>query len=261
MGDGYTTHIIRSGLVREFAWVVGDFVVEQGTAGAGNEVPVNIYVARHSHLEAQEILRVASSALETFEQRFGAYPYRELDIHLPPGEYDGGDEYPGLILLYSNGQVDSGTRYVTAHEVAHQWWYGVVGNDIYRQPWLDEAFAQYSGIIYDEDNVSPTVATADWEREVMRRYRGALADGDLPIGRAIDDYPNFNVYYRTVYGKGAVFLRMMREELGDETFFKALQTYYRRHRYSIATTQDVQQAFEEASNWDLRALFQRWVSE
>jgi aminopeptidase N len=260
LGDGRTTHVIRSGPVREFALTVGDFVVEHGAAGAGDAVAVNVYVARHSRLDAQQIARVASSALANFERRFGPYPYRELDMHLLPGDYDGGDEYPGLILLYSDGPVDAGTRYVATHEVAHQWWYGVVGNDIYRQPWLDEAFAQYSAIVYDEDSVGPAVARADWEREVMRRYRGALADGDLPIGRAIDDYPNFNVYYRTVYGKGAVFLRMVRAELGDEAFFKALQAYYRRHRYGIATTRDIQRAFEEASGRDLGALFRQWVS-
>jgi aminopeptidase N len=258
-GDGHTTHFIRSGPVREFALTVGDFVATHGAAGTGDEVAVNVYVVRHSRLDAQQIARVASSALANFERRFGPYPYRELDIHLLPGDYDGGDEYPGLILLYSDGQVDAGTRYVAAHEVAHQWWYGVVGNDIYRQPWLDEAFAQYSAIIYDEDSVGPAVARADWEREVMRRYRGALADGDLPIGRAIDGYPNFNVYYRTVYGKGAVFLRMVRAQLGDETFFKALQAYYHRHRYGIATTRDVQRAFEQASGRDLGALFRQWV--
>jgi aminopeptidase N len=94
---------------------------------------------------------------------------------------------------------------------------------------------------------------------VQRRYRGAVADGDLRIGLPITAYPNFNVYYRTIYGKGPVFLRMLREELGDEIFFKALQVYYRRHRYGIATTKDVQQAFEDASGRDLDRLFRGWL--
>ena len=103
-------------------------------------------------------------------------------------------------------------------------------------------------------------AAADWEREVLWRYHGALADGDLPIDLPIDGYPNFNVYYRTVYGKGAVFLRRLREELGDDTFFKALQTYYRQHRYGVATTADALRAFEQASGRDLGDLFRGWVT-
>jgi hypothetical protein len=142
--DGSTTYVVNTGPIREFALTVGDFAVEQAIAG---DVVVNVYKARGSGLDARQISQVAAGALADFDRRFGPYPYRELDIHLLPYDYDGGDEYPGLILLYSGGQVGAGTRYVAAHEVAHQWWYGVVGNDIYHQPWLDEALAQYSGII------------------------------------------------------------------------------------------------------------------
>jgi aminopeptidase N len=224
------------------------------------DVPVHVSTARGSTLDGAQVAQVAAAALTTYETRFGAYPYRELDIHLLPGQYDGGWEYPGLILLSSDAQVDAGTRYVAAHEVAHQWWYGVVGNDIYREPWLDEAFAQYSAIIYAEDMVGAAAAQADWEREVLQRYRGALADGDYPVGLAITDYPNFNVYYRTVYGKGAVFLRTLRDELGDDLFFQALQHYYARHRYGTGTTASLQQSFEEVSGRSLEPLFRQWVT-
>lgn len=254
--DGSLTYIIHSGPIREFALTLGDFAVEQTTAG---DVAVNVYTARGSRLDARQIADVASGALADFDQRFGPYPYRELDIQLLPYEFDGGDEYSGLILVYSAGQVGAGTRYVTAHEVAHQWWYALIGNDIYRQPWLDETFAQYSGIIYDEDIAGAAIAASDWDREVLRRYRGALDDGDMLIGLPISAYPSFNVYYRTIYGKGPVFLRKLREELGDDVFFKALQIYYQRHRYGVATTDDVRQAFEQASRRDLGQLFQEWV--
>jgi aminopeptidase N len=254
--DGSVTYSIATGPIREFALTLGDFATARATAG---DVAINVYTARGSRLNARQIADVAAGALADFDRRFGQYPYRELDIQLLPYEYDGGDEYPGLILLYSAGQVGAGTRYVAAHEVAHQWWYGVVGNDIYRRPWLDEAFAQYSGIIYDEDVAGAAVATSDWEREVLRRYHGALDDGDLPIGLPIDGYPSFNAYYRTIYGKGPVFLRKLRDELGDEVFFKALQIYYQRQRYGVASTEDVRQAFEAASGQALGPLFQEWV--
>lgn len=254
-GGRATTRIV-TGPVREFALTLGDFAAAQAQAG---EVAVSVYTARGSRLDARQIARVAADALGVFERRFGPYPYRELDIHLLRGPFDGGDERPGLIQLASGGPVDAGTRYVAAHEVAHQWWYGLVGNDIYRQPWLDEALAQYSGIIYAEDALGPQAAAADWEREVQRRYRGALADGDLPVGRAIDGYPSFNVYYRTVYGKGPVFLRALRAELGDDAFFQALQAHYQRHRYGVATSAAARQAFEDAAGRDLGALFERWI--
>jgi hypothetical protein len=259
--DRSTTYSVRSGPVREFALTVGDFSMTQAVAGANGDVALNVYTARRSGLDTKQIADLAAEALADFDRRFGSYPYAELDIQLLPYDYDGGDEYPGLILLYSDAQVDAGTRYVAAHEVAHQWWYGVVGNDIYRSPWLDEALAQYSGIVYDEDIAGAAVAETDWEREVLRRYRGALDDGDLPIGLGIGDYPTFNVYYRTIYGKGPVFLGTLREQLGDEAFFKGLQIYYQSQRYQVATTEDIQRAFEQASGRDLNAIFAKWVSQ
>lgn len=259
--QGRSTYTMRTGPIREFALTVGDFVVEQTTTGRAGDVAVNVYVARGSFLDPRPITEVVAASVAAFDLRFGAYPYRELDVHLLPGDFDGGDEYPGLILVYSDGQVDAGTRYVAAHEVAHQWWYCVVGNDIFREPWLDEAFAQYSAIVYQEDVEGSEVASVDWEREVMSRYRGAIADGDLPVGRAIDAYPGFNVYYRTVYGKGAFFLRTLRQDLGDDVFFEGLGIYYRSHRYQVAHSEDVRRAFEAASNRSLAELFDLWIGK
>ena len=258
-GAGRTTWVVRSGPAREFALTVGAFERAEASGGTNGAVAVNVFTAQGGGLDAAQIARVAAAALANFDTRFGPYPYAELDVQLMPYEYDGGDEFPGLILLYSAGQVGRGTRYVAAHEVAHQWWYGVVGNDIYRQPWLDEALAQYSGIIYAEDVAGAATAAADWEREVRRRYAGALDDGDLPIGWAIDDYPSFNVYYRTVYGKGPVFLRTLREQLGDAAFFGGLQRYYQGQRYRVGSTRALREAWEAASGQDLRAIFLQWV--
>lgn len=255
-----TTYTIYTGPVREFSFSVGDFEAVSRVVGAENDITITVYKARGSFLNHASILEVAVHALQTYEYRFGLYPYRELDIHLLPGRFDGGWEHPGLIFLSSDAQVDGGTRYVAAHEVAHQWWYGVVGNDIYHAPWLDEAFAQYSGIIYAQDNEPQSVVQSYWEAEVMRRYRASFRYGNLPIGLAITEYPGFSGYYQTVYGKGSYFLNMLRYELGDDAFFAGLQRYYRRHRYDVATTADVQHAFEAASNRDLSSLFQTWVA-
>ncbi len=92
--DGSTTYVVNTGPIREFGLTVGDFAVEQAIAG---DVVVNVYKARGSGLDARQIGQVAAEALADFDRRFGPYPYRELDIHLLPYDYDGGDEYPGLI--------------------------------------------------------------------------------------------------------------------------------------------------------------------
>ncbi len=254
--DATRTWQIVTGPVRQFALSIGDYVSLSEQVG---DVQVTAYTQRGNGLFLREYLRTAASALATFERLFGAYPYRELDLHLLPYTFNGGDEYPGLIFVYTSGTFGAGARYVTAHEVAHQWWFAVIGNDIFTEAWLDEAFAQYSGILAVAELAGAEAAAADYEREVLDRYRGALADGDLPLGWSITRYTDFNVYYRTVYGKGAVFLATLREQLGDAVFFAALQRYYARHRYGVATGRDVQEAFEQASGRDLETLFRTWV--
>ena len=73
--------------------------------------------------------------------RFGAYPYGEADVVLDNNFWFGGMEYPGFVLdLVSTTSL--------AHELAHQWWYGIVGDDEYTSPWLDESFADYATDLY-----------------------------------------------------------------------------------------------------------------
>ncbi|NJP07142.1 MAG: M1 family metallopeptidase, partial [Chloroflexaceae bacterium] len=256
-GDGTTTYTMVAGPVRQFALVTGQLACTETTVGA---IQVRACQATQNGLDIALVVQIAADALTVFEQRFGPYPYDELDLQLLPYIFDGGDEFPGLILVYTDDLVDMGTRSAIAHEVAHQWWFAVVGNDIIREAWLDESLAQYSAIIYAEDVLGPEIAWADWQREVLSRYNGALADGDLPIGLPIDAYPNFSVYYRTVYGKGAVFLQTLRQQLGDAAFFQGLQTYYQQRQHAVATGADLQQAWETASGQDLDSLFATWVT-
>src|SRR6185295_11391440 len=77
--DEYTTYSIRTGPVRQFALTAGELEVAHDAAG---EVVISVYTARGSGLDARWIARIAAAALGVFERRFGAYPYRELDLHL-----------------------------------------------------------------------------------------------------------------------------------------------------------------------------------
>jgi hypothetical protein len=257
VGEGRTAYTVVTGPVRQFAFAVGDFVAVQQQAG---DVTVTVYQAAQTGFDATFVAQVAADALQVFEQRFGPYPYAELDIHLHPYRFDAGDEYPGLIWVYSDGPSDAGLRFVTAHEVSHQWWFAVVGNDVYQEPWLDEAFAQYSAIIYAEDVLGTAAAQADWEREVVSRYRSAVQGGDLPVGLSITAYRDFGHYYQTVYGKGAWVLQELRRELGDAVFFQVLQTYYTQHRYGVARTGDFQRVAEEVSGRDLSLFFTQRIT-
>ena len=130
----------RGQAVRDFALVVGRFDVVRGIAAAPGRVRIVVGVERSSALPARRVLVWARAALEDYARRFGRYPWTTLT--LAAMEIDGyAFEYPTLAFLSTTDKTPRGT---TAHEVAHQWFYSLVGNNQARVPWLDEALATWA---------------------------------------------------------------------------------------------------------------------
>ncbi|HYF66224.1 MAG TPA: M1 family metallopeptidase, partial [Herpetosiphonaceae bacterium] len=254
-GATITTRFV-SGPIREWAASFGRF---EAVSGVTDGITVTAYQAQGAGLDLERIRAMAAGSLASYEERFGPYPYRELDLHAMDWGGDAGVEYPGYTLILINGQVNRRTDFVVAHEVAHQWWYAVVGNDIYRAAWLDESFATYSAMVAGSDVLGADAAAAYYEQEIEQAYRNGVNNGDYPAGLAIDEYPSFNAYYRAVYGKGAVFLATLRDELGDEAFFAGMRSYYAAERHGVGTRAEFQAAMEAAAGRPLGALFDEWL--
>jgi aminopeptidase N len=251
-----TTFDIVTGQVREFAFSVGRFA--KATASHAG-IAINVYHKPNDGLAeaARQVALHTAASLLVYNERFGAYPYAELDFHLINARrgYDIGVEYPGLIYLLINGRYTDNTRFVTAHEVAHQWWYGVVGNDIFNEPWIDEAFAQWSPLLVEEFWAGPAAAERVYQTQIVRLAQRT----SLPCGLSIYQYGAWNTYYAAVYGRGAQFLVTLRRELGDAAFFAGLQRYYADNTYSIGTTAEVREALERSSGRNLGELFRSGV--
>ncbi len=247
---------IVSGPIREWAFSVGRFDVARAEH-AGVDVAVHYRSGAGLGGAAQEMARHIAASIASFDAKFGLYPYRELEFHLINARrgFDAGSEYPGLVYVLLNGRYTDETRYVTAHEVAHQWFYGVIGNDIFEQPWLDEAFAQYSGTLVEED----WAGVDGFQRAYDRHVERLASRTRLPAGLGIRQYGTWNTYYAAVYGRGAQFLHTMRREIGDAAFFGGLQAYYRENKYGTGTSAALQRAWEQASGRDLDGLFRAWI--
>lgn len=254
--DGRNIYEIVSGPIREWAFSVGRFEAARADH-AGVDVVVHYRRGAGLGGAAQEMARHIAASIASFDTKFGLYPYRELEFHLINARrgFDAGSEYPGLVYILLNGRYTDDTRYVTAHEVAHQWFYGVVGNDIFEQPWLDEAFAQYSGTLVEEDWAGVDAFQRTFNRQVER----LAARTTLPAGLGIQQYGTWSTYYAAVYGRGAQFLHTLRREIGDAAFFGGLQAYYRENKYGTGTSDAVQRAWEQSSGRDLDELFRVWI--
>ncbi|MFC2026059.1 M1 family metallopeptidase [Chloroflexota bacterium] len=226
---------------------------------------VNSYFLPGHEAGGQLALDIASDSLGAFNELFGPYPYSELDVVEAPMRYALGVEYPGVILiresLYDN--LDSPNFTVAiAHEVAHQWWYNIVGNDVIDEPWLDEALTTYSSSLFYEfgpQQTKPTGLYNYWQEQtniLMQEGKDDLITQDLAY---FENHEDPRVYSRVVYSKGALFFKTLREEIGDQAFFEALQIYYQDNRYQIATPEELLGIFEQAAGRQLDEFYDEWL--
>jgi aminopeptidase N len=148
-------------------------------------------------------------------ERFGPAPFPVINLARLPLD-GGGIEYPGSILMLDASRV------VTVHELAHQWFYAMVGNSQARDPWLDEAFATWAEASVD--------GRAD---DDGLRLPGEVGDSTAEFG---DDEQR---YYTTVYGKGGAALAAAAAAVGDRRFVAAIRCYVNANAWRIADPADL----------------------
>jgi Peptidase family M1 domain len=219
---GRRTWTSHEPVARDVSVVAGPFTTQERTTPEGVRVTVGVLPGGDVPVGTLADWTVGSIA--DLEQRFGPFPYRTLTVPLLP-DYGGGIEYPSSI------QLASPDRRVLLHEVAHMWFYGMVGDSQFRDPWLDEAFATYAETV-DEPPV-PASAVQD-----------ALSQaGD--VGAAISAFPTDAEYFSVVYGKGGAALLAARDAAGADAFDAALRCYVDANAWTIATPSDVAAALAD----------------
>jgi hypothetical protein len=210
----------------------------------------------------KKALQFAIDALRIFQNRFGTYPYSEFDVVETPTTA-GGIEYPGIVVvgrtLYRDPRESQFFEFATVHEVSHQWWYGMVGDDQVNQPWVDESLAQYSSLIYEEEMYGKTAGQAILRNYFQNQYNRAKDAGqDMPVDLPVSAYTDAN-YSAMVYSKGPLFYDAIRTKMGDAAFFKFLQTYFQRYRYQIATGADILKTAEDVCGCNLQSEYNQWI--
>jgi hypothetical protein len=253
-----TTWICEAAPMRNFVLILGEnFELANRVV---EDVVINSYFYPEHAVGGGKALEVAADALATFTELFGPYPYAELDVVETPN-YLGGMEYPSLVVIEDAlypGVV--GVEWLAAHEVAHQWWFGVVGNDQVDEPWLDEALTQYSTMLYYEKVYGPERAAGILRGEFVQIHQNLVRRGrDMPAGLAASAYGP-ELYWQIVYDKGALYFHELRQAVGDESFFEILQTYYSRHRYKIATPESLLAVIESVTGDRHQDIFDTWIA-
>ncbi len=222
VSDDGTTARFRARSVRDVAVAVGAFRTARTTAAG---VPVLVGVAPGLADDPAATARELARAIRVHAARFGPFPYERLAVAVLP-DIGGGIEYPAAILLGRN-QIRDATA---THEVAHEWFYGLVGNDQARDPWLDESLATYAEAL--DRGTGPA-----YERVVIP------VGGRARVGQPMTFWETRpSIYFRSVYLQGAVGLLRARRAAGAAAFDAAVRCYTRRAAHRVATPADLRQA-------------------
>ncbi len=205
----------------------------------------------------EAMLTYASQALQTYSTEFAPYPHQTLAV--VQADLDDGMEYGGLVFLATDfyKQYDGTPRgnltAIGVHEIAHQWWYELVGNDQALEPWLDEALATYSERIFYENNYPANISWW-WQFRVNFFKPLGFADG------SVYDYNSFRAYTNAVYFRGALFLDALREYMGFGNYAKLIKAYAERYAYQRATTEDFFALAREIVNLNYDPLIAQYFS-
>ncbi|CAN5660972.1 M1 family aminopeptidase [soil metagenome] len=263
-------HVIETGPVREFAMVIDDgFRTFEQYAG---ETLVRLSLDGASDDElAWDLLHLAAKALESYGQRYGLYPYDELDIVQTELASALGVSWSGIVFMDSqrlasaldNGpDLDDALVFTLIHEIGHQWWGGIVGVNSNDYAFMNESVTNYSTIVVYDDLFGEEAAVVALRRWVAQPYLAMLeSTGDGVVSTSIDDVDDAVAFGRLIYGKGALGMLAIRLAIGDDAFFSALRSYADDHSFGIATPADLMAAFESASGFDLALLWRMWFEE
>jgi peptidase M1-like protein len=254
----------------------------------GPAIPLEFSATQRSVLQVREnfIIEELDNSIRYFASIFGRYPYAGFGAALHP--YNFGQGFPTLLML---PPADSGTKEAfqfISHETAHQWWGNIVAWRSYRDQWLSEGFAEYSGIRYTGLRDKPQSATElIWRaREALLKPpltttglgKGRLADiGPIILGHRLNTSKTFGAYQALIYSKGALVLRMLHFLFSnpatgdDKAFLDMMRAFVERYRNSTASTDDFRVIANEhfsrtpiAQKYGLQTLdwfFLQWVRQ
>ncbi len=238
---------------RAFVFSVGSHLSSQ-TESSENARVTSYFFPEYKE-ESAALLEASSKAIDIFSERYAPFSYESLSI--VQTELNDGMEYDGLIFVgrkfYDeyDGTIKNNLILLTVHEIAHQWWFGVVGSDNALEPWLDESLALYSERIFYE-SVYPYPVAWWWHFRV---------DWFKPKGwvnTTIYDGLDFRAYTNAVYYRGGYFLEDLREKVGEKAFNAFLQDYARSYAGKIATSDDFFAVLDRNTDEDYSDLLEKY---
>jgi len=254
--------------IKYITFIIGRFKKVQEDS---KTLPIQVFESSDPQLQRRKILDGAKEIIGFYESKFGPFPFEKLSIVRRLWPTSGGHSPASFIVLNSLPQrvarrslvevrspVDFSRwkEYFIAHEIAHQWWGQGVTWMSYHDQWLSEGLAQFSSILYLSEKYGDKVFSSILKN--LTRWTEKKSEwGAITMGSRLS-YFDFDAYQSIIYNKTSVVLNMLKDFIGEESFFEGLRKFFADHKYGAASTNDFIRAFNEISDYDLRPFFVAW---
>ena len=255
------THWKQSVPVSSWLFVLGvaNFAVKYVDDFNGKSIQTWVY-AKNRETGFYDFDEPTKKVLAYYSNYVGPYAYEKLaNIQTP--SVNGGMETSSAIFYGEdlvNGKRDERTRNIVIHEIAHQWFGNAVTETTWDDAWLSEGFATFFTLLFIENEYGKE----EYNKGIIKAKKSVL---DMTV-----KMPNFSIVApRTAekevvttgltYQKGAWFLHMLRDLMGEQNFKKGIQAYYKKFFNANATTDDFRNEMENASGKDLKIFFKQWL--
>ena len=252
--DGRTTQTESGVGLRDLALAVGRDLRNAATP-AGD---VTVRVSGEAGLDVEAGAAEAAADLQALGELYVPYPWAEVDVVVGPlGAGVGGMEWPGMVWVAGVGDDILGeSSMALAHELAHEWWHALVGNDSIAAPVVDEPLAQYSMCLVAERQALGGLECAGFGGLGTSRGRGACADRPTPDFRSADEYG------RLIYDQAPGFYVALSDAVGRDATVAALRGVVERHAFGVITSAQLRDelvaAFPDRAD-EVRALWDRYI--
>ena len=252
---------IQALAVRDFAFVLSDkFSTKQTKVG---NTTINYYY--YNDKSPEKSLQTAVDSLNTFNSLIGNYPYQTLSV-VESNFVHGGMEYPNLVLISDCLEKYEDYQNTIIHEIAHQWWYGMVGNNEYNYGWLDEGLTEYTTALFYEKNPSYSLTYDEIINNAnssycmfVEVYSDIFGEVDTTMNRDLSQFKTEPEYIYISYVKGVLLFDSLREVLGSKTFFKCLKKYFEIYKGQNVSPSEMISSFETTSLRNLENFFNSWI--
>lgn len=241
----------KQDLIHDFAWFANrDFIVNTDTCllPSGKTIEVYSYYTQKDEVYWKNSLQYAKDALRFYSTAVGSYPYNIASVVQGPQSFGGGMEYPTITVI---SPVASGKMLdeIIAHELGHNWFYGILASNERDHPWMDEGMNTF----YQYRYMQSKYGKEPDGQELLLRTKAKFGT-DQPIELPATEFTESN-YGLIVYHKTADWMKLLEDRLGKDQFSALMQDYFNEWKFRHPYPEDFKTILQKKAGGQTDELF------